>query len=350
MAMPSLEKAARGEGSFVAEKDDAELVRLFREEPDSLIALADAVCRSIHGDAVYVRGLLEITNRCARDCAYCGLRSSNRGVHRYRMDVDEILERVKRAFDSGMRSFVLQGGEDGYLKDDEVAAIVSAVKGATRGEAAVALSLGVRTRASYKALRDAGADRYLMRFETSDPTTYASLKGGERLERRIEALMDLRDLGYELGSGFMTGLPGETEDTVIANAFLCRELDLDMVGIGPFIPHPETPLNGEQGSSMELAERATALVRCLLPFAHMPATTAAGSLDPRGRERMWMAGANVVMPNIGGSDRRKDYLLYPGKICLDEDFTTCMGCLSLRVAACGKRLDLSKAPALRRKT
>ncbi|ADN02734.1 [FeFe] hydrogenase H-cluster radical SAM maturase HydE [Spirochaeta thermophila] len=303
-----------------------------------LVKEADRVCRRVHGDGVYLRGLLEFSNYCRKDCLYCGIRRSNRKVRRYRLDEEVILAVVREAFARGFRTFVLQSGEDPAWPAERLARLVERVKQETRGEAAVTLSCGLMSREDYRLLREAGADRYLMRFETADPVLHRRLRGMD-LDRRLEGLHHLRDLDYEVGSGFMVGLPGETEETMWENLLLCRRLDLDMVGIGPFIPHPETPLAHAPQVPLERTIRAVAILRLLLPGANLPGTTAAGTLEPDGREKMLAAGGNVLMPNITPVAHKKDYLLYPGKICLDEDGFHCVGCLTMRVATVGKRIE-----------
>jgi biotin synthase len=288
---------------------------------------------------VYLRGLLEFTNHCALDCQFCGIRRSNAGATRYRLTVDQIVELAEAGWKYGLKTFVLQGGEDPWFTADRMTEVVDRIQEATDGQAALTLSVGIRPKDVYARWKAAGANRYLMRFETSDQGLYTKLKNGARLADRLVALDSLRELGYEVGSGYMVGLPGETEETRIANALLCHEKDFDMVGIGPFIPHPDTPLAGSPQQSIDLAVRAAALVRLLLPQANMPATTAAGSLDKQGREKMLAAGANVLMPNITPESVKKDYLLYPGKICLDESGFECINCLDIRTHLVDKKLS-----------
>ena len=304
-----------------------------------LIRRANAVCRQTYGGGVYLRGLIEFTNHCVMDCHYCGIRRSNVGATRYRLSVEQIVALAKAGWDYGLKTFVLQGGEDPWFTPDRIASVVEGVKEATDGQGAITLSVGIQSREVYRLWKRAGADRYLMRFETSDPVLYSTFKNGAQLSDRLRALADLREEGWEVGSGYMVGLPGETEETRIGNALLCHELDFDMVGIGPFIPHPATPLAGARQQPIELAMRATALVRLLLPEANLPATTAAGSLDKQGREKMLAAGANVLMPNITPESVKKDYLLYPGKICLDESGFECINCLDIRTHLVDKTLD-----------
>jgi biotin synthase len=335
---------ARSEGD---ESFRDEIIRFYESSsPEGLYSRARELCVARHGRAVLLRGLVEYSNVCSRDCLYCGIRASNSKVRRYRLEPEEVLGVVESGYGAGLRSFVLQGGEDLAYAESRLPLVVESIR-ARCPDAAVTLSAGILSRSAYARLREAGADRYLLRFETADPGLHKALRAGIALERRLEALSDIAELGYQVGSGFMVGLPGETEETRIANALLARELRLDMVGIGPFIPHPDTPLSGSPQSPIELTLRATALVRLLLPDAHMPATTAAGSLDPEGRERMILAGANVLMPNITPREAKRSYLLYPGKICLDEDGETCIGCLALRMRSVERELSFDRGDALR---
>ncbi len=317
---------------------------------ESIQAQADGVCRETFGDKVYIRGLIEASNSCAQDCLYCGIRRGNTKITRYSLSDGDILASVSAGFSAGMRSFVIQGAEDPAFGTERLAALADKIKSATSGEAALTYSFGTMSRKSYALLKSAGCDRYLLRFETSDEKLHLKLRGSS-LARRLEALEDLASLGFEVGSGFMTGLPGAAEGTMEADVELCRRYGFDMVGIGPFIPHPETPLAEAPCEGLEPALDACALVRIALPFANMPATTAAGSIAPDGRERMLACGANVLMPNIGPVDRKKEYELYPGKICLDEDGMKCLGCLGLRVKTIGKTLSMERgdSPAILRR-
>jgi len=318
--------------------------QLFRENNlEALTTLAAKVTRKSFGSSVYLRGLIEFSNYCISNCLYCGIRRDNAKVNRYRLTDEEIFSAVDTGFAIGLRTFVLQGGEDPYFTVDKLAEISAGIKKRTHGEAALTLSCGILTHEEYRVLKSAGADRYLLRFETSDPELHRYLRDGIGLERRLEALEDLKTLGFQTGSGFMVGLPGETEDTVIENIKLCSELELDMAGIGPFIPHHDTPLAGSPQIPLELSLKATALLRIACPDTHIPATTAAGTLEPDGRERMIKCGANVVMPNLTPTTVKKDYLLYPGKICLDEDGLQCIGCLGLRIASVNGEMSFDRA-------
>jgi biotin synthase len=318
-----------------------EILHLYRTLPtEELSAKAEEACRENYSGRVFLRGLIEFSNYCKKDCAYCGIRKSNLNVKRYRLSDGEIAESVSAGLQAGLKTFVLQSGEDAGNDVRSLCRLVGNLRNRFGNEFALTLSCGEMPKSDYLELKKSGADRYLMRFETSDPEIYSRLKNGEKLEARLNALRGLKELGFETGSGFMVGLPGETDRTRENNALLCKELGLDMVGIGPFIPHPETPLRDSRKENIDLAVRATALVRLLLPKANMPATTAAGSLDPEGREKMLKAGANVLMPNITPVNYKKDYLLYPGKICLDESGLDCLSCLSFRVKQTGKTVDL----------
>ena len=319
----------------------------FRQGLDAqLMEEAAAVSRRVFGGKVFLRGLIEYSNHCGCNCLYCGIRRDNPGVERYRLSDEAVYAAVDSGFGRGLRTFVLQGGEDPAFDVSRLCGLVKGIKERTRGEAALTLSCGILPREAYAELKAAGADRYLIRFETSDPELHKYLRGGVTLERRLQALYDLKSLGFQTGSGFMVGLPGETEDTVVNNVRLAEEIGLDMVGIGPFIPHPETPLKDSPQVALGLALRTTAFLRVVCPQAHIPATTAAGSLEPDGREQMIRRGANVVMPNLTPVEAKKNYLLYPGKICLDEDGLQCIGCLGMRIKSTGFEMSFDRADGL----
>ncbi len=282
----------------------------------ALFAEADALRAAVHGPAVHLRGLVEFSNHCARNCHYCGLRAGNRGLPRYRMEEGEILESAREAKDNGCGTVVLQSGEDPGFPTDRLCRVVEAVK--SRTGLAVTLSVGEKTRGEYRLLRDAGADRYLMRFETSDPFLFERMKPGSTLEARLERLGWLRELGFQVGSGALIGLPRQTLPMMASDLLLLQRLDLDMIGVGPFLPHPETPLRDAEPGNIDVTMRYLALLRLMNPQAHLPATTAMGTLHPRGREWALQRGANVVMPNVSCLRYRPLYELYPGKICVNE--------------------------------
>ena len=324
-----------------------EIIDFYRKaDTRTLLARADDVCRKVHGDHVFVRGLIEFSNFCNMDCLYCGIRNGNGKVNRYRLTEEQILAVIKESVSKGLKTFVLQSGEDPVFTAERLCSLICRIREEVGADIALTLSCGIMTRKEFKALKSAGVNRYLMRFETSDHELHQQLRAGVTLERRLQAIKDLRDEGFETGSGYMVGLPGETEEIRINNALLCRELALDMIGIGPFIPHPDTPLNGAHKHGLELTLRAVALVRLLLPESNIPATTAAGSIDDNGREAVLNAGANVLMPNMTPVAHKKDYLLYPGKICLDEDGLACIGCLKGRVGSIGKKIVLERGDSI----
>lgn len=302
---------------------------------------ARAVTEAVHGKQVLLRGLVEFSNHCSMNCLYCGIRSANKKVRRYRLYMESIFSIIKTGFKAGLRTFVLQSGEDNWFTQEYLCGVVRGIKKITNNEAAVTLSCGIKSRKEYQQLFEAGADRYLLRFETADPRLHKYIRNGSTLEERLRALENLRAAGFQLGSGFMVGLPGEEAETGLENILLAQKLNLDMAGIGPFIPHQNTPLAGSGQSPIEKTVRMTALLRLALPYAHLPATTAAGSVHPEGREMMIQGGANVLMPNITPPEAKSSYLLYPGKICLDESGVQCIGCLSTRMKPLDRKLDFS---------
>ena len=324
---------------WLAETDPAALAGLYHE--------ADRVRRSSVGDQVHLRGLVEISNICARQCAYCGLRASNRKLTRYKMKAPEILECAQAAFALGYGTVVLQAGESPALTADWVAGLVRAIKSET--PLAVTLSLGERSQEELALWRKAGADRYLLRFETSCPELFQRihppLPGGA--SGRIALLHALRNLGYEVGSGVMIGIPGQSYTSLARDIEMFRELDLDMIGVGPYLPHPDTPLGsgefprlpaGEQApNTEEMVYKVLALTRLACPRANIPATTALATINTRnGRELGLMRGANVVMPNLTPARYRRSYEIYPNKACIGEGPSDCSSCLRGRIASIGR--------------
>ncbi len=325
----------------------AEITHLFyRTATKELIRMANAVCLQVHGRAVLLRGLIEFTNICSNDCLYCGIRNSNRKVNRYSMEESAILEVVQEGYNRGFRSFVLQGGEDPAYTTEKICGLVRRIKGQGRGDAAVTLSCGMRRSDDYFKMVDAGADRYLLRFETADAKLHFSLRNCP-LEARLKALEDIRAAGFQVGSGYMLGLPGESAEMQLANILLCQKLQLDMVGIGPFIPHPDTPLQHARQRPLENVIRSVALLRLALPEAHIPATTAAGSLAADGREQMIAAGANVLMPNLTPMECKRNYLLYPNKVCLLEKGIEGITDLARQIHPLDRELSFARGDALR---
>lgn len=303
--------------------------------------------KQYYGDAVYTRGLIEFTNYCKNDCLYCGIRRSNREAKRYRLTEEEILACCENGYELGFRTFVLQGGEDAFFTDERMTRIVRAIKGAYP-DCAVTLSLGERSFESYRALREAGADRYLLRHETAAEEHYRKLHPADMsLAHRKQCLCDLKRLGYQVGAGFMVGSPYQTTADLAEDLQFLRELQPEMVGIGPFIPHHSTPFGEEPAGSVDLTLRLLSIIRILLPKVLLPATTALGTLDPLGREKGLAAGANVVMPNLSPVKNRKQYDLYDNKICTGEEAAECRMCLAGRVERAGFHLTTDRGDAVR---
>lgn len=296
----------------------------------------------IYGKDVYIRGLIEFTNYCGNDCLYCGIRRSNKNADRYRLTKEDILECCETGHSLGFRTFVLQGGEDGFYTDDMLVDIIKAVK-ENYPDCALTLSIGEKSRESYKKYFDAGADRYLLRHETADSCHYSKLHPTSlSLENRKRCLYDLKDIGYQTGSGFMVGSPFQTAECLAEDMIFLHELQPHMVGIGPFIPHHDTPFADEKQGTLELTLFMLGLLRLMLPNVLLPATTALGTIDPNGREMGILAGANVVMPNLSPKGVRKKYLLYDNKICTGDEAAECRQCLERRMNKIGYRIAVSR--------
>lgn len=292
-----------------------------------------------YGNEVFTRGLIEFTNYCKNNCYYCGIRSGNHNADRYRLTEEEILECCRNGYELGYRTFVLQGGEDPWYTDEKMAAVIRKIKGEFP-DCALTLSIGEKSYESYRLFREAGVDRYLLRHETADEGLYRSLHpAGMKLENRKQCLYQLKELGYQTGAGFMVGAPGQTLDHLAEDLVFLQELEPQMVGIGPFIPHHDTVYAKEKAGSVELTLFLLSVIRIMLPNVLLPATTALGTLDPRGREKGIEAGANVVMPNLSPVKNRKLYELYDNKICTGEEAAECRGCLAKRVESAGCRLS-----------
>ena len=316
--------------------DRSSIIELLTVTPaDELYRQADEVRREGVGDDVHLRGLIEFSNICRNDCLYCGIRRGNRQVQRYRMTEEELVETAKRAAALGFQTIVLQSGEDLYFDQARMCRIIEQIK---RLDVALTLSVGERDYEDYKAFRDAGADRYLIRIETTDRDLYHRLNPGMSWEHRHECLLMIRELGYELGSGIMVGLPGQTVESIADDLLYLKDICIDMAGIGPFIPHPETPLANESGGTLEQALRTMAVMRLLMPDINIPATTAMESLHPQGRIMALQAGANVVMPNVTEGEYRRLYELYPGKICVNDTPAHCRSCIGLKIRSIGRTI------------
>lgn len=315
-----------------------------RTEPAAQI-LAEKAARTrdrVYGKTVYIRGLIEFTNYCRNDCLYCGIRRSNPNLHRYRLTENEILSCCENGYRLGFRTFVLQGGEDPYFTDEILGGIICEIK-ARYPDCCVTLSVGERSRESYHKLFRAGAERYLLRHETVSEEHYRMLHPPElSWQHRMDCLQALRDEGFQVGSGFMVGSPGQTAEILAREMKFIETFRPDMCGIGPFIPHHDTPFADRPAGTLELTCYLLSLIRLIEPEVLLPATTALGTIDPTGREKGIRAGANVVMPNLSPGDVRGDYALYDNKIGIEDDAKAGRIDLENRVRAAGCRIEIGR--------
>ena len=312
------------------------------EDVEYLTECAREVRESIYGKDVYIRGLIEFSNYCKNDCYYCGIRCSNKSAERYRLNEEDIMECCKTGYELGFRTFVLQSGEDMYFNDELMCDIVKSIKNEYT-DCAVTLSLGEKSFETYKKYKDAGADRYLLRHETADKSHYESLHPDKmKLENRQECLFNLKKLGFQVGSGFMVGSPGQTNECLAEDMIFLKKLNPHMVGIGPFISQKDTPFGDYENGSVEKTLIMISLIRLMLPNALIPSTTALGTLDTMGRERGILAGANVVMPNLSPVSVRKKYLLYDNKICTGDEAAECRMCMQKRIESIGYKIAVSR--------
>lgn len=319
---------------------DADVREMLRQE-------AFALCRKYYGNKVYIRGLIEFTNYCKNNCYYCGIRRDNRNVRRYRLTEEEILSCCREGYALGYRTFVLQGGDDPYFTDERMTELIRRIK-ENHPDCAITLSIGEREKESYRKFREAGADRYLLRHETADEAHYRSLHPQEMsLSHRMKCLYDLKELGYQVGAGFMVGSPGQTLANIADDLLFLQRLRPEMVGVGPFIPHHDTRYADEKAGSVDMTIFLLSVIRILLPKVLLPATTALGTMDPFGREKGLLAGANVVMPNLSPEKNRKDYSLYDNKICTGEEAAQSIAALRKKVESVGCQVVTDRGDALR---
>ena len=298
--------------------------------------------QQIFGRKIYVRGLIEFTNYCKNNCYYCGIRRDNRRVERYRLTEEQILECCAEGYRLGYRTFVLQGGEDSYFTDDRICDIIKAVK-LRYPDCALTLSIGEHSRDSYRRWFAAGADRYLLRHETADEQHYRYLHPDTlSLQNRKACLWALKEIGYQVGAGFMVGSPGQTMDHLVEDLLFLSELQPHMIGIGPFITHQDTPFAKEKNGSVEQTLCLLGILRLMFPSGLLPATTALGTLAPDGRERGILAGANVIMPNLSPTAVRKQYSLYDNKICTGEESAQCTQCIKGRLRSIGYEMTVDR--------
>lgn len=289
-----------------------ELIALLTDNDytDELLQAADAVRKKYVGDEIHLRGLIEFSNYCKNNCLYCGLRRDNKELERYRIDIPTILTLAEHAKNMGLKTVVLQSGEDMHFTTEHMVEIIKGIKALGL---ALTLSTGEKSLEDYAAYKEAGADRFLIRIETTDKKLYEENDPGMSWEARAQCMRDLKKLGYELGSGCLVGLPNQTTESLADDILFFKEMSCDMIGIGPFIPHPKTPLKDAQGGMLDLSLKVMALTRLILPEINIPATTAMETMAPNGQARALCGGANVIMPNITMTDYRKHYQLYPGK-------------------------------------
>lgn len=311
------------------------------KDVDYLQEKAIATREKFYGNKVYMRGLIEFTNYCVRDCTYCGIRKSNDNAERYRLSEEQIMQCCDLGYELGYRTFVLQGGEDEYFDDDKIVALIRSIK-EKYPDTAITLSIGEKSYESYKKYFDAGADRYLLRHETNSQELYEKLHPKMSYKNRIRCLEDLKKIGFQVGAGFMVGLPGQKNEDFVKDLMFLKRLQPEMVGIGPFMPQKDTPLRDEKAGSPEKTCILLSIIRLLLPEVLMPATTALGSVDKKGREMGLKAGANVVMPNLSPTNVREKYSLYDGKICTGDEAAHCRNCIEGRINSVGFQVDMGR--------
>ncbi len=334
-------------GRFLTREEWTRLIR--GRTPDLeeyLFEKARAIRIRHYGHGVFIRGLIEFTNYCANDCYYCGIRRSNPHAERYRLTKEQILACCGHGYELGFRTFVLQGGEDGWFTDERMTDIVSSIRTGWP-DCAITLSIGERSYKSYQRLYEAGANRYLLRHETYDAVHYAKLHPPSlSSSSRQQCLWNLKEIGYQVGTGFMVGSPYQTPENLADDMMFLKELNPQMVGIGPFIPHHDTPFADKEAGTAELTIFMLGLIRLLLPKVLLPATTALGTISPDGREKGILAGANVVMPNLSPPQVREKYLLYDNKLCTGDEAAESLRDLEARMRKIGYHIEVSRGDSL----
>ncbi|WML36145.1 [FeFe] hydrogenase H-cluster radical SAM maturase HydE [Clostridium sp. OS1-26] len=335
----SVELIKKAELTHILDKE--EIIKILEDDNcnEELFNAADRVRKKYVGDEVHLRGLIEFSNICKRNCLYCGLRASNKNVKRYRLSPDEIIDLAKKAVGYGYKTIVMQSGEDDFYTLDKMKYIISNIK---KLGVAITVSVGEKTFEEYKVYREAGADRYLIRIETTDKALYEHMDPGMSHEERKRCLNDIKELGYEVGTGCLVGLPNQTLSSLADDILFFKEIGADMIGIGPFIPNEDTPLKDEKGGEFTTSLKVMAITRVLMPDVNIPATTAMESLDKNGRIIALKSGANVVMPNVTEGEYRKLYALYPGKICTGDTPAHCRGCITGKITSIGRVVSDTK--------
>lgn len=326
-----------------------EFIKLLRCEGADMELLrktAEAERIGIYGKDVYIRGLIEFTNFCRQDCLYCGIRRSNKNCRRFRLTDGEILSCCDEGYRLGFRTFVLQGGEDPYFSDDIICALIEQIKH-KYPDCALTLSIGEKPKQSYRRFFDSGADRFLLRHETADKAHYEKLHpSSQSYDNRMRCLRDLKEIGYQVGCGFMVGSPYQTDECLAEDLLFLGEFKPHMIGIGPFIHHSDTVFRDYPDGTLDMTLRLLSIIRVMMPSVLLPATTALATIDPKGREKGILAGANVVMPNLSPVGVRKDYSLYDNKVCTGEESAQCMSCLSRRIESIGYKIAVSRGDSL----
>jgi len=314
---------------------------------------ADDIRATYMGNEIFLRGIIEFSNFCKKDCNYCGIRrnvshDTSASIKRYRMNDDEIIDTCKMMLKTGQTTVVLQSGEDPFYTKERFGSLLKCIKEETN--LAITVSVGERDRATYEYWKTMGMDRYLLRFETSDPDLFKQCHPDDNLNERIECLRTLQSLGVQTGSGFLIGLPNETIEQLANDILFCTTLNLDMIGVGPFIPHPDTPFGSMKNPfDKEVYFKVVAILRLLNKDAHIPSTTAFDAIDPDGRNLLLQRGANVFMPNATPKKYREDYQLYPGKPCVDESAEDCSACVNMRVFNLGRTIGKGPGHSIRKK-
>lgn len=322
----------------MAEFTKKEIVDILKDDSQNewLFSLADKVRRENVGNEVHLRGLIEFSNICHCFCKYCGLRCENKELDRYRILPDDIVKYAKKAVEMGYKTIVLQSGEDVFYTKEILCDIIKRIK---EFDVALTLSIGERSFEDYKAFRDCGADRYLIRIETTDRALYKQMHPNMDFDNRLRCLNDLKKLGYEVGTGCLVGLPEQTVESLADDILFFKEINADMVGIGPFIAHPHTPLKDMPNGDFTLALKVMALTRILLKNINIPATTAMETLNTNGRIIALQSGANVVMPNVTTTEYRAKYEIYPNKICINENPSQCFNCIGEKIRSIGRTIS-----------
>ena len=329
----------KAKNTHLLSREEITLLLSTNDFDEQIFEAADFVREKYVGNEVHLRGLIEFSNICKRNCFYCGLRNENPNVHRYRLSEDEILDFAKKAKNYGYKTVVLQSGEDSFYSAEKLAPIIKKIK---ELDLAITVSIGEMSFDDYKVIKEAGADRFLIRIETTDKDLYKKLHPNMDFDNRVNCLKNIKKLGYEVGTGCLVGLPDQTMESIARDILFFKELGADMIGLGPLIPNPDTPLKDCVGGSFNLARKVMAITRLLMPDINIPATTAMETLNPNGRILALQSGANVVMPNVTEGDYRKFYELYPGKICINDTPSKCINCISGKIKSIGRTIGQDK--------